>query len=278
MGEASFSIAVPFGGGDDPQTRRELLDIAAALIPPTAGDAGLIVGLSATGADDVLPSSLTSLLTVSASSTSVRPWGEVGPRLEMRSTAGTVGPIHWTSVVAAVREVRADLLLLDWAAWSRPSRQLWGASLHEVVHTAPCDVATVKRGGLGRVRQVLLPVRGGPQGLLTLQLAMGLAERHDATITLLHVEQPGLLPDDDAAVRAQLDTLLARGAHPARAEPAIVIADSVEAAIAVEAEAHQVTIMGASPGDPGTPLLLGPVAEAVAAQAPGTLIIVKSRE
>jgi nucleotide-binding universal stress UspA family protein len=109
-------------------------------------------------------------------------------------------------------------------------------------------------------------------------MAMTLADCYDASITLLHVEQPGLRPADDAAVRAQLDALLAGGAQPTRAQPAIVIAGSVESAIAAEAEEHQVTIMGASPGDPGTPLLLGPVAEAVAERVPGTLIIVKARE
>jgi nucleotide-binding universal stress UspA family protein len=278
MDESPFTIAVPLGIRDDPQAWRQLLDLAAALMPPMAGDPGLVVGVNAWGADQIVLRSSIYFPTVAASPSPYRPWGEAGPRLEMPLPVDPLPPTGWAGVVEAVREARADLLLLDWEAWSRPSRQLFGVSLDEVVRTAPCDVATVRRGGLGRVRQVLLPVRGGPQGLLTLRLAMGLAERHDATITLLHVEQPGLLPDDDTAVRAQLDALLARGAHPTRAEPAIVIADSVEAAIAVEAEAHQVTIMGASPGDPGTPLLLGPVAEAVAAQAPGTLIIVKARE
>ncbi len=207
-----------------------------------------------------------------------RPGGPPPPRLEVRSLAEPRLATEWERIVAAAREVRPDLLLVDWDTWANPQRQPFGSSLDEIARLAPCDVAAVKRGGLARVRQVLLPVRGGPQGLLTLRLAMALAERHDATITLLHVEQPGLPPEDDAAVRAQLDALLARGAHPARAQPAITIAGSVEAAIAVEAEAHQVTIMGASPGDPGTPLLLGPVAEAVAARVSGTLIIVKARE
>jgi nucleotide-binding universal stress UspA family protein len=278
MRESPFTIAVPLGIRDEPPAWRELLDVAAALMPPMAGESGVIVAVNATGVDDVLPSSLSYSPTAPAAPSPNRPWSVAGPRLEMRLAETSVSPIGWSDVAAAVRAAGADLMLLDWEAWSRPDRQLFGCSLDEVVRTAPCDMATVRRGPLGPVRQVLLPVRGGPQGLLTLRLAMGLAERHDAMITLLHVEQPGLLPDDDAAVRAQLDALLARGAHPTRAATAIVVADSVEAAIAVEAEAHQITIMGASPGDPGTPLLLGPVAEAVAAQAPGTLIIVKARE
>jgi nucleotide-binding universal stress UspA family protein len=275
MGESSFTIAVPLG--HDLPAARELLGIAAALIPPLASATGLVVGVGVPGADRVALSAESIFSSATAAVPPYRPWGAASPRLELQSSDPRA-PTAWESVVATAREARADLILVDWEAWARPSRQLFGCALDEAVRTAPCDVAAVKRGGLARVRQVLLPVRGGPQGLLTLRLAMGLAERHDATITLLHVEQPGLPPDDDAAVRAQLDALLARGAHPSRAQPAIVIAGSVEAAIAVEAEAHQVTIMGASPGDPGTPLLLGPVAEAVAAQVTGTLIIVKARE
>lgn len=193
----------------------------------------------------------------------------------------------WQDIFTTIREENVGLLLMEWSYWTGgygdPSfREVTAYRLHELTESlarrVPCDIAIVKQAGISDVRQILLPVRGGPQGLLTLRLATALAERHDASITLLHVEQPGLLPEDDAVVRAQLDALLARGAHATRAETAIVIADSVEAAIIVEAEAHQITIMGASPGDPGTPLLLGPVAEAVAAQAPGTLIIVKARE
>jgi nucleotide-binding universal stress UspA family protein len=275
MGESTFTIAVPLGA--NLVAARELLDLAAALVPPATGEAGAVVGMIALRADRVVRGSSLSSPTGASPPSPYRPWGEAGPRLEIWSPT-PLAPTNWEGVVAAARELQADLLVLDWRDWTDPSGRLLGRSLDEVVRTAPCDLATVKRGELSRVRQVLLPVRGGPQGLLTLRLAMALAERRDATITLLHVEQPGLLPDDDAAVRAQLDALLARGAHPTRAQTAIVVAGSVEAAITVEAEAHQVTIMGASPGDPGTPLLLGPVAEAVAAQAPGTLIIVKARE
>lgn len=207
-------------------------------------------------------------------------WDELARRLaarpdvELRAEERTQG-----GLLATIREEHVQLLMVDWQSWTAgfdhhaPRRDT-----HWLAQELPCDVAIVKWGGAQAIRQILLPVRGGPQGILTLRLAMALAERHDAMITLLHVEQPGLLPDDDAAVRAQLDALLARGAHPTRAQSAIVVAGSVEAAIAVEAEAHQVTIMGASPGDPGTPLLLGPVAEAVAARVTGTLIIVKAQE
>ncbi len=269
MGESSLTIAVPLG--PDPAAARELVAVAAALVPPGPSGAGRVIAIETVPGR---PSSLSQ-----DTGAAKRQHAEPGPRprIEVRAAAAT-GAAGWPGVVAVARECSADLLLVDWRAWADASQSLFGSPLHEAITIAPCDLAAVRLGRLTRVRQVLLPVRGGPQGLPTLRLAMGLAERHDATITLLHVEQPGLLPDNDAEVRAQLDALLARGAHPARAQPAIVIAGSVEAAIAVEAEAHQVTIMGASPGDPGTPLLLGPVAEAVAAQVTGTLIIVKARE
>jgi nucleotide-binding universal stress UspA family protein len=271
MSESAFKIAVPLG--DDVQATDALLEIAAALVPPSECAAGRILAVAPHGF--VVRASL--YFPMGSTPPSHRPWGAKGPCLDaIDADSSAVTP--WHGIVAAVREAQADLLLLDWHDWAQPDGRLFGVPREEAVRAAPCNVAAVKRGTLGRVRQVLLPVRGGPQGLLTLHLAMGLAERHDAMITLLHVEQPGTLPEDDAAVRAQLDALLARGAHPARAQSAIVIAGSIEAAIASEAEAHQVTIMGASPGDPGTPLLLGPVAEAVAARVAGTLIIEKARE
>jgi len=262
MGEANDPIAVLLP--DYLGIASEFIDFAVAITGPASGGGpGRVLAFSRRGpalADDA-----------EWRDTSRRVMAR--PGVELRETERTFGDI-----LSSLRAERAQLLVLEWGFWTGQGHAELRPETEWFARELPCDLAIVKRAAPQAVRQILLPVRGGPQGVLTLRLAMGLAEHHDATITLLHVEQPGLLPEDDAAVRAQLDVLLERGAHPTRAQSAIVIADSVEAAIAVEAEARQITIMGASPGDPGTPLLLGPVAEAVANQVSGTLIIVKARE
>src|SRR5262249_11917784 len=165
-----------------------------------------------------------------------------------------------------------------WQSWTDAEHRVFGAAIDEVMRSAPCDIAVVKQRGLAGARRILLPMRGGPHALLTLRLATGLAERLDATITGLPIERPGLDPRGDAAGRAQLEALIAQAPQPARVEPLVVVADSVETAIVRAARGHQIVVMGAAPGDPHTPFLFGPITEAVAQRLDSTVVVVKTRE
>ncbi len=184
----------------------------------------------------------------------------------------------WEGVLDAAREEQADLILFGWQSWTDAEHRVFGGTIDEVMRSAPCDIAVVKQRGLAGAKRILLPMRGGPHALLTLRLATGLAERLDATITGLHIERPGLAPADDAAERAQLEALIAQAPQPARVEPLVVVADSVETAIVRAARRHQIVVMGATPGDPHTPFLFGPITEAVAQRLDSTVVVVKTRE
>ena len=277
MTDTEYTILVPLGA--DPVAARELLEIAAALIPVQEGAArGRVVGLGIVEIPDDLTFSegafparlerqrLGRLLRLKES-----------PAIEVRPLV-RVSTGVWEGVLDAAREEQADLILFDWRGWTGAAHRIFGGTIEEIVRNAPCDIAAVKLGGLGGARRILLPIRGGPHALLTLRLAAGLAERLDASITALHIERPALPAAADAAERAAVAALLARGGQPARVQSAVVVAESVDSAILDEAANHQIVIMGATPGEPDTPFLFGPIAEAVAEQHDGTVVVVKTRE
>jgi nucleotide-binding universal stress UspA family protein len=277
MSEADYTILVPLGPKQ--AAARELLQIAAALIPVEGGAArGRVVALGIVE----IPGDLGFGESVFSARLERQRLGRLlrlreSPPIEVRPLV-RVSTRVWEGVLDAAREEQANLILFDWRGWTDAAHQIFGGTIEEIVRQTPCDIAAVKLGGLAGARRILLPVRGGPHALLTLRLATGLAERLDASITALHIERPDLPAADDAAERAQVAALLARSPQPARVHSAVVVAESVESAILQEAQSHDVVIMGATPGDPHTPFLFGPIAEAVAQQLDCTVVVVKTRE
>jgi nucleotide-binding universal stress UspA family protein len=271
-----YTILVPMAS--DLVAARGLLEMAAALIPVRGGEArGRVVALAIVEIPDELAfgegvysarlerQRLGRLLRLKQS-----------PAIELRPLV-RVSQQVWEGVLDAAREEQADLILFGWKGWTDSAHGIFGGTIGEVARNAPCDIAVVKPRGLAGVRRILLPVRGGPHARLTLQLATGLAERLDAAITALHIERPDLPAVEDAAERGQVAALLAELSDPTRIHSEVVVADSVETAILREARGHQLVVMGATPGDPHTPFLFGPITEAVAQRLDCTVVIVKSR-
>ena len=97
-----------------------------------------------------------------------------------------------------------------------------------------------------------MPVRGGPHAELALRFADALADRHGATVVVMHLVPAGVTE----AVRAQAERALAsfvRQFVTAKAEPLLREAANVRNAILREAEHADLVVMGASapPGEPG---------------------------
>ncbi len=153
-------------------------------------------------------------------------------------------------------------------------------TIDEVVRDAPCDIAVVKQRGANAIRRILVPVRGGPHAELALRFADAIAQRHGATVAILHLLPPGVTE----AVRAQAERALSavvRQHVVANAEPILKETTSVRNAILRESERSDLVVMGASAhrgADDGSPHLFGALPEAVAQRAKTTVIVVRTQE
>ncbi|HEX5465249.1 MAG TPA: glucosyl-3-phosphoglycerate synthase [Candidatus Limnocylindrales bacterium] len=189
-----------------------------------------------------------------------------------------------------IREVAAeasvDLIIFGWGGRAADDA-VFSPTIDEVVRTAPCDIAVVKQRGVGAVKRILAPVRGGPHAELALRFGEALAHFFAADLEVLHVVPPDIEP----TVRSQTERALATFVkHHARdARPLLVEGPDVAPAILQEAGSADLVIMGATapgsadgltPSSGGTveTALFGVLPETVAAHARPTVVVVKTKE
>jgi len=193
-------------------------------------------------------------------------------------------------IVELAAEEEADLILFGWGGPYRGRREasesreeqaehVFSPTIDEVIRERPCDIAVVKQRGVGQVRRILAPVRGGPHAELAMRYAAALSSGFSAELEVLHVIPPGL----DPAIRVQAERALVAFVEHHAGDPSsarLVEGEDVTAAILAEAEAAQLVIMGATAtavDSPGAPLF-GQLVERVAQDAKPTVIVVKTRE
>src|SRR2546423_222738 len=119
------------------------------------------------------------------------------------------------------------------------------ADLHQaagLIRVAASLMPLLSRAERGRV--VALGVIEIPEEL-ALQLAPGLAERSDGTVTALRVETDDRPPLETAQEAEEFQAVLATSSRPERLREKVVRCDSVEQAILNEAASHQAVVMGA---------------------------------
>jgi glucosyl-3-phosphoglycerate synthase len=187
-------------------------------------------------------------------------------------------------IVEVAREESADLIIFGWAGPTRKKEEgpVFSPTIDEVVRAAPCDIAVVKQRGIGAVRRILAPIRGGPHADLALAFADAIGRSFEAEVAVMHVLPPGI----DPAVREQaeraLDALAARH-HGPRASSLLVEGEDVGTTILAEAGSADLVIMGAAGEMPmaGATIdrgLFGALPEQIAQNARPTVIVVKTKE
>ncbi|HMJ14420.1 MAG TPA: cation:proton antiporter [Polyangiaceae bacterium] len=117
----------------------------------------------------------------------------LAPLLERASELGIeVRPLSFVSGQPAVDICQvaaakgANLVMLG---WHKPlvGQAVLRGTVHDVMESAPADVAVLIDRGLTQVRRVLVPYLGGPHDTAALRLAHRLATESGAEVTILHV-------------------------------------------------------------------------------------------
>ncbi|NLG27558.1 MAG: DUF389 domain-containing protein [Chloroflexi bacterium] len=150
------------------------------------------------------------------------------------------GPTVGAAALDYVDQHKPDLLLLFWRGKPSRGRYLLGRTLDPLIQYAHCDVAVVRvKGDAGEfvqrmadLRHITVPVGGGPNAQLALDLALDLSEQ--AEVTALRVAQASL---GAAAAEAQHQILAGaiQQAHApkrlvARIEPAAGVVQGIRQA------------------------------------------------
>jgi len=180
-------------------------------------------------------------------------------------------PEHiWDALCDYAREEHIHTILVPWPNAAIPS--LEDANLDAL----PSNLVVARQGKAPttwqEVKQVLLPVRGGPYDAEALRVALAVAEYASARITLLHATS-------EAAYDAE-ERLFAHFGSALRGLKAITRSvttlDEMEDAVRKESRDHDVVVMGASSRNNPPGKLLSPRLERLVRDLDSTLLIVKS--
>jgi uncharacterized hydrophobic protein (TIGR00271 family) len=215
--------------------------------------------------------------------------GDCPPWLAAPETCGEVpvqvvvrrGADPAAGILAALRDEPADLLVLGWHGQPGKGRYLVGRTLDPLVRGAPCDVIVAALGAdrpllpePTAAKRVLVPVSGGPNAALALDLALVLAP--EAQVTALYVAhqthgQMGL-----SLSREHLEEILAPWVGEPRIQGEVVQAARIDTAILAQAaKGYDLMLVGASQESHLDRVLFGNIPQAVAALSPIPTIITK---
>src|SRR5690606_9615668 len=97
--------------------------------------------------------------------------------------------------------------------------------------------------------------------------------RLNCHVTALHIEHPEAEEEEKQRSREEFEAILATAPLPGRLRQVTVRADQVEPVILEHAASHAAVVMGAAAGQPGTPLLFGPIAETVAQKVERVVVV-----
>jgi hypothetical protein len=144
----------------------------------------------------------------------------------------------------------------------------------------PCNIVVVRPSkemmealSWQKLKNILLPVRGGFHSTLTLRFANALARYSKADITLLHVYPEGST-ENETQFKSEFSPVIQNLDSISRS---ITTKGSISQAIVKEAHDHQVLVMG-SPNVPGeSDTWSSPLIDPILQETSATLVVVKER-
>lgn len=176
-------------------------------------------------------------------------------------------------IVTAVREKKTDMLIMGWRG--RPTDAVFhlGSTVDPVIERVPCDVVVLKDCANREFRKVLVPVGGGPNGALALEMASILADPKEGEVVALtvsragvHFDAAGFISENQERLRLPKEKVWSK----------VIAADNIIDAILKEAEDYDLVVLGAT----RQPLLYKvaweTVPEAIARRTSKPLVMVKA--
>ena len=146
-------------------------------------------------------------------------------------------------IVAAVREKRADMLVMGWHGPGSARSFILGSTVDPVIERSPCNVVMLKDCVDLDAKRVLVPVAGGPNGAFALEVAAMLADRNEGEITVVTVARGKDHFDVDGFV---MDNAGATGLPSERVHARVIPSPDVVGAILAESEGYDLVVLGAT--------------------------------
>ena len=175
-------------------------------------------------------------------------------------------------------ESRADLLIIGWGgAISGPKRP--GVVLSAVLESPPCDVLVLGGALPGQLKQLLIPVSGGPNAGRALELALELAQERDGQVTALYVcTEPDCSERTLREAKERLRWLIGRHiTHPQLRTRVVSASTPSQGIVAEAAQGYDLVWMGATQESVLDADPFGEIPRRVAAESGAPVVVLKRR-
>ncbi len=175
----------------------------------------------------------------------------------------------WADLVNVVKREDIELLLLEWPCHFSSLQ----VSVAEVLSQAPCNIAIVNKHIGANIKNVLLPIRGGPYAELGLRIALSIRNSNNAKVSSLHLFSRNSTREQDIAFKG-VDRVLKKLPEITREE---IVTDDPANAIFEAAQKYDLLIMGASARPMEEVPSIGPVVEKIMLESRNGVIVVKTK-
>lgn len=175
----------------------------------------------------------------------------------------------WKELVHTIKQENIDLLLLEYPGHFEGLN----ISMSEVLKHAPCNIAIVNRHIGANIKNILLPVRGGPYANLSLRIALSIHNTNHAKISSLHIFSNNLTKEQDLAFKG-INHVLKNLPEIKREE---ITTDDPLQVISESAKKYDLLIMGTSARPENDFSSIGSVAEKIINESNKGVIVVKSK-
>ena len=176
----------------------------------------------------------------------------------------------WEEIKRVAERESPDLLILEYPC----QFEVLQAVPRDVLTQPPCDIAIVNSHMPDTLKNILVPIRGGPYAELALRTALSIGHFQPADVTSLHMVPPDPVSKQDAAFRG-IERVLKNLPDVAERN---IITDDPAGMIFESAGKFDLVVMGASARSVDEVAAIGPVAERIMSESPHGVIVVKTSQ
>ncbi|MHC5185022.1 MAG: universal stress protein [Planctomycetota bacterium] len=177
-------------------------------------------------------------------------------------------------IVSAIRQKKTKMLVLGWHGVKHHTIFNLGSKIDPIIEQAPCNVVVLKDCGGNKIfKSALVPIAGGPNGALALEIASILTAPDEGTVTAFSVDTGHGAVDFDQFIKENAKKFTIPREN---FETKTVKAQSAVKAILAEAKNYDLVVLGTT----HKPLLaqMGRMSlpEKIACRSPKPVVMVKS--
>jgi len=181
-------------------------------------------------------------------------------------------------VLAAIREHKAQALVMGWKGYTNTRDRLFGEIADGIIRLAPCDLVIIKLGKTEEMKTCMLPTAGGPNAELTATVLNAYAADNDISVTVSHVAPKGATSERRDEGRARIDETVALLDPKIVKDTKIIEAPSIAGGIAKASLEYDLVVIGAAKEPFYQKVLFGEIPEKVARYSPTAVMVVKMHE